>query len=81
MTAAVIYESLTSIFRDTFDDESLVLRPDLSAADVRGWDSLKQVEILIAIQERFNFKFSSREIDGLECVGDLVDVIQRHGAR
>ena len=43
-------------------------------------NSFKQVEILIAVQERFGLKLRSREIDGLGCVGDLVDVIRRNQA-
>ena len=75
MASEAIYASLTDIFRETFDDDSFVLQPDLTAADVKGWDLFKQVEILIAVQERFGLKLSSREIDGLGCVGDLVSAI------
>jgi acyl carrier protein len=80
VSTEAIYESLTKIFRETFDDDDFELRPELKAADVKGWDSFKQVEILIAVQERFGFKLTSREIDGLGCVGDLVSVIERHQA-
>jgi acyl carrier protein len=72
-----IYRELTNIFREIFDDDSLILRPQLTAADIKDWDSLKQIDILIAVQERFRLKVSSRDLDGLACVGDLVDVIQR----
>jgi acyl carrier protein len=72
-----IYAELTSIFREVFDDDSLILQPQLTTADVKGWDSLKQIDILIAVQERFGLKVSSRDLDGLACVGDLVNVIQR----
>jgi acyl carrier protein len=73
-----IYSELTEIFHEVFDDEALVLKPELTAKDVKGWDSFKQVEILIAVQERFGLKLRSREIDGLGCVGDLVEVIRRN---
>jgi acyl carrier protein len=72
-----IYRELTNIFREIFDDDSLILRPQLSAADIKDWDSLKQIDILIAVQERFRLKVSSRDLNGLASVGDLVDVIQR----
>jgi acyl carrier protein len=80
MNTDAIYSALTEIFHEVFDDDSIVLRPQLTAADVKGWDSFKQVEILIAVQERFGLKLRSREIDGLGCVGDLVEVIQRNRA-
>jgi acyl carrier protein len=75
-----IYTELTDIFREVFDDEMLVLQPQLTASDIKAWDSIKQVEILIAVQERFGLKLSSREIDELACVGDLAEVIRRKRA-
>lgn len=75
---AAIYATLTEIFRDVFDDNAFTLRPNLTAADVKGWDSFRQVEILIGLQEAFKIKLTSREIDGLGCVADLVRVVQDH---
>ena len=80
MTADSIYPALTDIFREIFDDDTLMLQPKLSSADIKGWDSFKQVEILLAVQERFGVRLGSREIDELNCVGDLVGVIQRKRA-
>jgi acyl carrier protein len=78
MNEETIYSDLTKIFHEVFDDDTLVLRPQMTAADVKGWDSFKQVEILIAVQERFRLKLRSQEIDALTCVGDLVEVIERN---
>jgi acyl carrier protein len=80
MSDDAIYSDLAEIFHEVFDNDALVLKPEMTAADVKGWDSFKQVEILIAVQERFGLKLRSREIDGLSCVGDLVDVIKRNQA-
>ncbi len=70
-----LYQRLTEIFHDVFSRDDITLRPDLTAKDVTGWDSFRQVEILMAVQEVFNVKFSTREMDGLANVGDLVKVI------
>ena len=78
---AAIYATLTDIFRDIFDDDEMTLRPDLTAEAVTGWDSFRQVEILIAVQEAFKIKLTSREIDDLACVGDLAKTIQSHQSR
>lgn len=47
----------------------------MTAKDVPGWDSYKQVNILIALEEKFSVKFRSREIDKLANVGDLVRLL------
>ena len=41
-----IYGGLTEIFHDVFMRDDLVLTPELSAKDVKGWDSFKQIEII-----------------------------------
>ena len=75
MTETDILAGLTEVFRDVFMDDDMQLRPGLSAADVPAWDSFKQIEIIMATEERFGIKLMTREIDGLRNVGDLVAVI------
>ncbi len=72
-----IYAALTEIFNDVFMRSDMVLTPALSARDVQGWDSFKQIEIMVSTEERFGIKLNTREIDGLKSVGDLVDVIAK----
>jgi len=72
---AEIYSGLTEIFHDVFMRDDLVLKPDLSAKDVQGWDSFKQIEIIMAAEEKYGIKFTTRELDSLQNVGDLVRVV------
>jgi acyl carrier protein len=75
MTESEILAAMTPIFRDAFSDDAMVPTMEMSAKDVAGWDSYKQVNILIAVEERFGVKFRSREIDRLGTVGDLVRLV------
>jgi len=68
------YPALNEIFRDVFMRD-VPLRPELSARDVPGWDSFKQIEIIVALEEKYNIKFRTRELDSLHNVGDLVRVL------
>ncbi len=77
---AAIYEALTEIFNDVFLRDDMRLTPELSAAEVPGWDSFKQIEIMIAVEERFGFKLTTKEIDSLGNVGDLANTIARKKA-
>jgi acyl carrier protein len=70
-----IYAALTEIFRDVFAREDLELRPELTARDVKGWDSFKQIEIIISAEERFGIKLNTKELDSLQNVGDLARVV------
>jgi acyl carrier protein len=75
MTEQQIYAALTEILQDAFMRDDIVATPALSARDVAGWDSFKQIEIVLAAQERFQVKLRAREVDRLQNVGDLVDAI------
>jgi acyl carrier protein len=75
MAEPEIYETLTTIFRDVFVRDDLMLSEELSAKDVPDWDSFKQIEIIIAVESEFGIKFRTREMDSLNNVGDLVRMI------
>ena len=75
MDESEVYRILTEVFHDVFMRNDIVLRPDLTAIDVPGWDSFKQIEILLAAQQRFQFRLSTKEMDKLERLGDLVKLI------
>jgi acyl carrier protein len=72
---AAIYAGLGEILQDVFLRDDLKIGPGLSAKDVEGWDSFKQIEIIMATEERFGIKLSTREIDGLANLGDLARVV------
>ncbi len=76
-TETEIYPALTTIFHDVFLRDDLALTPDLTARDVQGWDSFKQIEIIMASEEQWKIRFSTRELDGLRSVGDLVRTIAK----
>lgn len=80
MQRTEIYDKLTDIFRDTFDDPELVLGPQLTADDVDGWDSLYHIRLMLTVQEAFRIKFSALEIGNLKNVGDLANLIAAKSA-
>ena len=72
-----VYEKLTSVFHDVFDDDEIVLTPHLTAKDVDGWDSLAHVRLMLTVERAFSIKLSAAEIGRLNTVGELVDLISR----
>ena len=75
-TEADIYSALTEIFHDVFMRTDIALSPELTAKGVQGWDSFKQIEIIMASEEKWGIKFNTRELDALRCVGDLATMIK-----
>jgi acyl carrier protein len=76
MANQVHYAQLTSVFHDVFDDDSIVVTPELTAADVDEWDSLRHIRLIAAIERKFGLSFSAAEVGRLKNVGQLVSLIE-----
>lgn len=70
-----VYSWLNEIFSEIFLRDDIHLTPATTAKDVEGWDSFKQIEIILAAEERFGIRIPTREVDRLANVGNLVEVI------
>ena len=77
MTREQVFTELQRIFQDVFLDDTIVLRPEMTAADIDKWDSMQQINIIMACEEAFKIRFKPREINALENVGEMVDHIVR----
>ncbi len=72
-----VMSKLQTVFRDVFDDETIVLRPETTSADIPAWDSLNQVKIILGAEREFSIRLKPREINALENVSEMVDHLCR----
>lgn len=72
---ADILEHVQSIVSGILNLPDLDLREEMTAQDVPGWDSLTHVQIIIAIEQAYAFRFSFAEVAQLQNAGDLVSAI------
>ena len=77
MDENAIWTKLSDVFRDTFDDDALMINRNTTAADVADWDSLRHIQLLVAVEKAFGIRFSTAEVAGLANVGEMVDLISR----
>jgi acyl carrier protein len=68
---------IQEIFRDIFDDTSLVITRDSNASTVEDWDSLAHVNLVTAIEKKYKVRFALGELQELKNVGDMIDLIQK----
>ena len=76
MDRAAILSQIQEVCRDVLDDESVVLTDKTIATDVKGWDSLAHVRIIVAVEKRFHVRFDIDELSSLESVGALVSAVE-----
>lgn len=75
MNRKEIYEKVNNIFRDVFDDEGLEVSDETNLEDIAQWDSMLNLNLMVAIEEEFGIKFKMSEINTLRNVGKIVDII------
>lgn len=71
------WTKLHEVFRDVFDDASLIVTEATTARDVPGWDSLNHVNLIVAVEAAFGIKFTTREATTLANVGELYQLVER----
>jgi acyl carrier protein len=57
---------LQEVFRQVFDDPTIVLKDEMTAADVEGWDSVTHIDLLIAVEKALGIKFATAEMSRLK---------------
>ncbi|MYM97999.1 acyl carrier protein [Duganella vulcania] len=70
-TEQSILAELTPIFRSIFENDTLVVTPELTAKDVDGWDSLTHMSLIVAVEEHFKIKFKLRDVVKFRNLGDM----------
>ncbi|HXY34984.1 MAG TPA: acyl carrier protein [Planctomycetaceae bacterium] len=75
-----IRAELQEIFRQVFDDPTIVLKDDLTAADIEGWDSVTHIDLLIAVERALGIKFATAEMSRLkepdQNIGSFIRLIE-----
>lgn len=70
-----IISELEAIFEDIIDEGAVTLSERTTSKDVEGWDSLTNIQLVVAIEKHFDIRFTSEEIISWNNVGEMVDCI------
>lgn len=75
MSREEVFDKVQTIFRDVFDDDSLVIVDSTNSDDIEDWDSLEHIALIVSMEKEFNLKFDIKQVNKLENVGQMVDLI------
>ena len=75
MTRQEVFTRLDEVFQDVFDNEEIHVSDETTAEDIEDWDSLEQINLVVAIQDEFKVKFNIDEVNAMKNVGEMVDFI------
>ena len=77
----MIRDELQQVFRNVFEDDTLEIHDEMTAADVEKWDSLAHITLVVEVERHFKVKFKNAEIARLQDVGDLLRLVEKYRAR
>lgn len=75
MSREEVFERLNEVFRDVFDDETIVVCETTTANDIEDWDSLEHINLMAAVESEFGIKFSMGQVVTMKNVGEMADII------
>ncbi len=75
MTKTEVFEKLTKVFQDVFDDDTIEIDENTTADDIEDWDSLEHITLIGAVEKTFKMRFKMKEVSSMKNVGEMVDII------
>jgi acyl carrier protein len=75
-----MHQRLERVFKDTFNDESLALRDEITSQDIPGWDSVHHINLMFSIESSFGVQFVGNELAELKNIGELKALLARRSS-
>jgi acyl carrier protein len=73
-------EKVKVVLAEVLQLSPAIITDDLAMQDVDVWDSLKHMELIVALEEAFGFQLSFEEIVTMQSVGKIKRVLEERGA-
>lgn len=72
-------DDIIAVFAQVFGRAPEQFGDDTAPATVAGWDSVRHVELVVALEERFGCMFDPDEVPELTSLTRIEDIVRRHG--
>jgi len=70
-----VLKQVNDIFIDVLEKNDIALNDLTTANDIEEWDSLAHINLVVAIERHFKIRFTSREMQSWDNVGEMIDCI------
>jgi acyl carrier protein len=71
--------SVSEIFSEVLGVPAEEVGDDFSPATSPLWDSLQSMNLVMALEEAYSVRFSTKEISAMRSVGQVKDVLKKKG--
>lgn len=74
----MVFDKVVDILAEQLDADKETITADTRIAEDLNADSLDVVELLMAIEDEFEFEIPDEDIETMKTVGDVAEYIQNH---
>jgi len=70
-----IFERVRNIAADILQVDNVSIHPDSSPESIESWDSVQNLNLVLAVEEAFGFQFAPEEMDQMKTVGRIAEIV------
>lgn len=70
-----VLKQVNDIFIDVLENNDIKLNDQTTANEIEEWDSLAHIHLIVAIERKFDIRFTSKEMQSWDNVGEMIDCI------
>jgi acyl carrier protein len=70
-----VLAEVNEIVREVLQDNSIKLEYETTAQDVKNWDSLNHIQVVLAVEKHFKIRFNFAELQKFKNVGEMCDSV------
>ena len=70
-----IFDRVRDIAADVLQVDSASITPDSSPETIESWDSVQNLNLVLALEGAFGFEFAPEEMDQMKTVGKIAEVV------
>jgi acyl carrier protein len=72
-------QRLLAILKEVFGLKDAEMRPSLTRDDVGSWDSLRQMDLVLSLEQEFGVTLEMADIVRMESVASIEEVLRSKG--
>lgn len=72
-----IEQRVKQVFAELFEKELDEIENTLEMDDVKEWDSLMHIQLILALEKEFSIKFTTQQILDMKSIAAIIEIIQQ----
>jgi acyl carrier protein len=71
-----VFDQVRTIASDLFAISPDKINPGSSPENIESWDSVQHLNLVLALEEKFNLQLSPEEIEQMKTIADVTKVVE-----